>query len=256
MRILPPPCALVLLLIGLTGPISWAAPGAIRLSVSNSSVAACDTFMVTVSLGGYTDPTEADGYNFRILYDPARFAAVSNSALLHDASGPTENWLRFPAQENVASLSLPLTDFTVFDPGAIHVSVADMRLPPDPLNPRGTAAATGFLYEMTFTALAPGVGVITIAPAVGGAVLHDAFLDPAVVPALAEASASVTVTGVRLQIQRAGPNEVTITWPKGMLETTDTLGRPWTPVLGATNSVTVPTAGGQRFYRAVIPFVP
>jgi len=250
MRALHSPSALVLLLIALGCPDGWAAPGAISLSVPNSPVAACDTFTVTVNLAGYTDITEADGYNFRILYDPARFAVVSNSASLHDAAGPTQNWLRFPAQENVSGLFL--SDFTQFDPGVVHVSVADLRLAPDPLNPRGTTAAAGFLYELTFTALTPGAGAITVAPAVGDGVLHDPFLNPAGVPSLAGASANVTVTGVRLRIQRTGLNQVTITWPKGVLETTDTLGAPWTPIPGATNSLTVPTAS-RKFYRAVIP---
>jgi hypothetical protein len=251
MRSLSRPFIPVLVLMVLAGRASWAAPGAIHLSVSNSSVPAFDSFTVTVGLDGYTNPTEADGYNFRVLYDPARFAVVTSSATLHDASGPTQNWLRYPAQESVAGLVLD--NFTIFDPGVIHVSVADMRLPPDPLNPRGTAAAAGFLYGITFTALTPGVGAITVVPAVGGGVLHDAFLNPAGVPDLAGAAANITVSGVRLRIQRTGTNQVTITWPKGALETTDRLGAAWAPLPTATNSLTVPSVGGTRFYRAVLP---
>ena len=231
---------------------AFAAPGTISLSVTPSgSISICDTVTVTVAITGYTDADEVDGYNFRILYDPARFAAISDSATLHDAAGPTQNWLRFPAQENVSGPFLE--NFTLFDTGVVHVSVVDLRLAPDPLNPRGTAAAAGFLYEVKFTALSAGMGIIAVAPAVGGVILQDVSLTPSSLPNLAGAGASFTITGVRLQIRRTGASQVTITWPKGFLEFTDTLGTGWTRIPGATNSLTVPAASARRFYRAVTP---
>ena len=252
MRALSSPAALVILLLALGSLRGWTAPGTITLTVSEASVTVSNRFTLSVGISGYTGPVEIDGYNFRILYDPARFAVISDSASLHDAAGPAQNWLRFPAQENVTGPS-QLNDWTLFDQGLVHVAVFDLRLAPNPLNPRGTAAEAGFLYELAFTALTPGTGAITVAPAAGNVLLHDAFLNAAGVPALEGTSANVTVTAPRLQIERTGLNQVTITWSEGILETTDRLGAAWAPVLGATNSLTVRAVGGQRFYRAVAP---
>jgi hypothetical protein len=145
------------------------------------------TFSVTLSLSGYTSPTEVDGYNFRVSYDTTLFTLVGGSLVLNDAAGPSQNWLRLAPQDGVGAGAIGLTDSTATSLGIVDISVSDLRLS----STRGTTAAAGFLYAFDLMAMAVGTGAITPSAGAGGTVFFDTSLSPSAVPAFSGASMTV-----------------------------------------------------------------
>jgi len=179
---------LCLAVISATG--AFAAPGTISTAISPAGpIAIGATFTVTLSIAGYTDPTEIDGYNFRVTYPAGIFSLVGGSLAMHDNStfGATENWLRKPPQDGVGAGAVPLDDSTLTSAGLVSISVVDLR----GSSIRGTTAGSGFLYSFDLMANAQGTGSITPVAALDGSVLFDVNLSPAGVPAFSGASVTV-----------------------------------------------------------------
>jgi hypothetical protein len=177
--------SVVALLATCTGT-ALAAPGIITTSLSPlGPVSIGNVFSVTFSISGYTDPTEIDGYNFLVAYAPI-FSYVGGSAVINDAPGASENWLRLPPQDGVGAGPI-LSDFSTQLPGSIAVSVSDLR----PTSTRGTTAASGFLYSFSLMANSVGIGSITPAAGSGGTGFFDVNFSPAGVPLFSGSSITV-----------------------------------------------------------------
>ena len=177
--------SVVVLLAACTGT-ALAAPGTISTSLTPPGpVNLGSIFSVTLSLSGYTDATEIDGYNFRVTVPPI-FTFVGGSAAIHDAPGLGENWLRLPPQDGVGAGAI-LTDSSIFSGGMWNVSVVDLRL----ASTRGTTAASGFLYSFSLMANSAGIGSITPSAAADGTVLFDTSLSPAGTPSFSGGTITV-----------------------------------------------------------------
>lgn len=177
---------LAMALVAAAGAV-LAAPGTISTSLSPTGpILVGDPFTVTLSISGYTDATEIDGYNFHVAFDPI-FTFVAGSLAANDAPGAHENWLRLAPQDDVGAAMLPLSDFTVQAGQSVDVSVSDLRL----ASTRGTAAASGFLYSFSLMANSLGIGIIAPSAGPGGTVLFDTAFSPAGVPGFSGAGITV-----------------------------------------------------------------
>ena len=241
---------LLLCLAAIPAAGALAAPGTINTALSPASpVGIGAIFTVTLSLSGYTDATEIDGYNFRVTYPSSLFSLVGGSLAMHDNSsfGAAENWLRKPPQDGVGAGALPLTDSTLTSAGLVSISVVDLR----GTSTRGTTASSGFLYSFDLMANALGSGSITPSAALDGSVLFDVNLSTASVPAFS--GASMTVAS-RLDIVRSGTN-VVITWsqPGAILQRAPDVTGTWANLLTATSPYTNSVASARMFYRLRLP---
>jgi hypothetical protein len=163
-----------------------AAPGTISTALSPAGpIGVGDTFSVTLSISGYTDANEIDGYNFHVAFSSI-FSLVGGSLSANDAPGPDENWLRKPPQDGVGAGPI-LTDSTVSGLTTLDISVADLRFS----STDGTTASAGFLYSFSLMANSLGTGTITPSAGAGGTVLFDVDLLPAGVPVFTGASMDV-----------------------------------------------------------------
>jgi len=63
--------------------------------------------------------------------------------------------------------------------------------------------------------------------------------------------ASAVAPAVPLGFRRAGQNLI-LTWPQGILQSTGDVQGPWSPVDGATTPYTNAITGGNRFFRVLV----
>lgn len=177
---------LLLGLLSLPAANVFAAPGTISTALSPAGpIGVGDTFSVTLSISGYTDATEIDGYNFHVAFSPI-FSLVGGSLSDNDAPGPDENWLRKPPQDGVGAGPI-LTDSTVSGLTTLDISVSDLRFS----SVDGTTASAGFLYSFSLMANSLGTGTITPSAGPGGTALFDVNFLPAGVPVFTGASMDV-----------------------------------------------------------------
>ena len=127
-----------------------------------------DTFVVTLSISGYTDPIEIDAYQFEVTYPAALFSFAGSIDHGTTGAGLTQQWLAKPNQETELAGYSPDVNTTGSVAGVVLVDLADTGFS-DPEG--GTVAATGFLVSFMLRADAAGTGSITPRPPPGGEVL-------------------------------------------------------------------------------------
>jgi len=174
---------IVSLLMLLAAPAAFAGPGIISATASAGTRAPIrigDQITVTLQIDGYTDAVEIDGFNLVVNYDTNLFSFVSGSLSLGDVTGPDQQWLSKPNQEDAAA-GFHFTPFVNTAPGQLLLSAVDLGFnEPE----TGTLADSGFLASFKLQAIGEGTAKIDLAPFAGGTVLFNTSLGPAGVPLL------------------------------------------------------------------------
>jgi len=167
----------------LVAPEMFAAPGIISATASAGAKAPIrigEQITVTLQIDGYTDPAEIDGFNIVVNYDTNLLSFVGGSLNLGDATGPDQQWLSKPNQED-ASAGFRLTPFVNTSPGKLFLSVVDLGFN-EPES--GTLADSGFLASFKLQAIGEGTAKIELEPFAGGTILFSSSLSRAGVPLL------------------------------------------------------------------------
>lgn len=148
-----------------------------------------DFFTVSLTIAGYTEATEIDGYQFKVTYPSALFSFVGSFDHGTTSLGINQQWLAMPQQETDGSYTpTPGDNGTV--PGTVTIELADLGFT---AVERGTNSAAGFLVSFQMQAIAQGTGSFTPAnTSPGSTVFFDVDFNP-IAGSPAFVGASVTV---------------------------------------------------------------
>jgi|GEM_PF-3716164 len=145
------------------------------------------TFTVSLSISGYTEVTEIDGYQFQIAYPSALFSFQGLFDHGTSTVGPNQQWLSMPNQETDVTYAPGATDDGSVA-GIVVINFADLGFT---AVEGGTNSPAGFLVSFSMRAEAPGTGSITPSAPAGGTVFFDVDLNPAGAPLFAGTSVTV-----------------------------------------------------------------
>jgi hypothetical protein len=166
---------------------SDAALGLITATTSADPVNVGDTFTITLSISGYTDPAEIDAYQFQVTYPSALFTFVGPFDHGSSAAGPNQQWLSMANQETDATYAPTSSDSGVV-PGTIVIDFADLGFT---VTEGGTVAGSGFLVSFVMEAAGVGTGTFSPAAAAGGVTLFDTNFNSVGAPSFAGVSVTV-----------------------------------------------------------------